>query len=210
MPHSMDPPQVMAPLRQQAEQKLRAGTMQLSKDFTASADALSVLYRLSSQANTASDSLKLLHELQIHQVELDLQLEQLQHNERESNHQLACYQHFFSQAPVGCFIASLDGIITECNAVATSLFAHQTTPIPGRSLELLFAASCRPMLSATLARVRRNQQPATLLVTTADGTSQPEKLRLTIHVSPDHNAMLLMLAADPMSRPAQLPATEQL
>jgi hypothetical protein len=197
------PPQHAAPLRQQAEQQLRSGTAQLSNAFTASSDALGVLYRLSSVASTAGDGLKLLHELQIHQVELDLQLEQLQQNERECNHELACYRQFFELAPVGCFILSLDGMITAANAAATdlfaNLFANPAAPQPaqrpeqlcGRSLLSLFSATCRPMLSATLARVQRNQQSATLMLSTDAATACT--LRLSAQLSPDHNAILIML-----------------
>ncbi|MDP2715767.1 PAS domain-containing protein [Rheinheimera sp.] len=189
------PPHPDAPLRQQAEQQLRSGTAQLSNAFTASADALGVLYRLSSAANTAGDGLKLLHELQIHQVELDLQLEQLQQNERECNHELACYRQFFELAPAGYFILSLDGLITACNAAAVRLFANEAQNRPeqlcGRALLSLFSAACRPMLSATLTRVQRNQQSATLMVSTDAATAQT--LRLSAQLSPDHKAILIML-----------------
>ena len=195
------PPQLTTLLRQQAEQQLRTGTAQLSSAFTASADALGVLYRLSSVGNTAADGLKLLHELQIHQVELDLQLEQLQHNEGEYSHELACYRQFFAMAPVGCFILSLDGIITDCNAAAIRLFAdaadyqpgQQPQQLCGRPLLSLFSGTCQPMLSAALARVQRNQQSATLIVTTTANTVETCSLRLAINLSPDHKAILIML-----------------
>lgn len=198
------PPQLTTVLRQQAEQQLSTGTAQLSNAFTASADALGVLYRLSSVATTAGDGLKLLHELQIHQVELDLQLEQLQQNERECNHELACYRQFFELAPAGCLILSLDGLISAANAAATDLFANQPVTnqaalqpaqlaeqLCGRSVLSLFSATCRPMLSATLARVQRKQQSATLIVSTDAAAART--LRLSAQLSPDHNAILIML-----------------
>lgn len=206
-------PQLSATLRQQAEQQLNTGNTKLQTAFTASADALGVLYRLSSAANTASDGLKLLHELQIHQIELDLQLEQLQNNEHELNHELACYQQFFAMNPTACLILNLDGVITDNNAAATHLFSHLTEPgsesdpeqLCGRSLLSLLCASCRPLCSAVLARVQRNQQPATLLVRAATGPDgNPSKaamdsvadvnnLRLSINLSSDHKAILIML-----------------
>ncbi|MDP4535346.1 PAS domain-containing protein [Alkalimonas collagenimarina] len=190
-------------LRQQAEQQLKTGSTQLNAVFTASTDALSALFRLSSEANTASDGLKLLHELQTYQVELDLQMEQLQHNESDANHQLACYRQFFDLSPIGCIIINLNGIITDCNAAAAGLFAHltndQTGQLCGISMQSLVTANCQPMLSASLARVQRSQQNATLIVTAVTGSgnsADPCNLRLTISLSPDQKAILLMLADD--------------
>jgi PAS domain-containing protein len=196
-------------LRQHAEQQLLTGTAQLSSAFTASADALAGLYRLTSVANTASDGLKLLHELQTYQVELDLQLEQLQDNERECSHELACYRQFFAINPVACLILSLDGIITNSNAAAAHLFAASATQLCGRSMLSLLSATCQPMFSATLARMQRNPQSATLLVNTISNTTssttgsndlavssptvKAQSLRLTINLSPDHSAILIML-----------------
>lgn len=207
MSDPLDPPQATAPLRQQAVQKLRAGEAQLSSDFTASADALGVLYRLSSEASTASDALKLLHELQIHQVELELQLEQLQANERETSHDLACFQQFFCIAPLACFIVNLDGIVTDSNAAAIRFFEplikHDAKPVIGRSLVSLFSTSCHPMLNATFARVQRNQQQASLIVSTATNSATQEHVQLTISLSPDHQAILVILTKNSVSLPAR-------
>ncbi|MCH8537223.1 MAG: PAS domain-containing protein [Alkalimonas sp.] len=187
-------------LRQEAEQQLKTGATRLNAVSTASTDALSALFRLSSEASTASDGLKLLHELQTFQVELDLQLEQLQHNESDANHQLACYRQFFDLASVGCIILSLDGIITDCNAAAARLFAHQTEQLCGRSVQSLLATNSQSMLNASLARVQRSQQSATLIVTTDAGSGHSANscnLRLTISLSSDQKAILLMLSEDP-------------
>ncbi|MCC5826538.1 PAS domain-containing protein [Alkalimonas sp.] len=207
MPDSIVPPQHTVQLRQQAEQQLKTGTAPLSAAFNASADALAVLYRLSSSANTAGDGLKLLHELQTYQVELDLQLEQLQQNERETSQQLACYRQLFDMVPLGCLMLRPDGIITDANAAASRLLVskvvqpHQQSlnqPICGSFLPSLLAASCSPMLKAALTRVQRNRQSASLIVTTAadDGSSAPPcNLHLTMQLSPDHQSILIMLHA---------------
>ena len=67
-------------LRQAAEDSLKQGTTPPTKGWSISADALALLYRLASNPDSAGDALKLLHELQAHQVELDLQHEQLKAN----------------------------------------------------------------------------------------------------------------------------------
>ncbi|WP_372628145.1 hypothetical protein [Arsukibacterium sp.] len=223
MDKSLDQQHLSASLRRLAEQKLSNGSAQLKTSFVASQDALGVLYRLSSSAITASDGLKLLHELQVHQVELELQLEQLQCNERQFDHEFTCYQQFFAMNPVACLTISTDGTITNGNAAATRLFTDPTEaqpehPLPqhlqelsqnlsqqncqqlvGRSMLSLLNANCRPLYSAALARVQRNHQRATLLVekATTSACSQSvtgaNSMRLTINMSPDYNAILIML-----------------
>ena len=211
------PPDVTIKLRQQAEQQLKTGTAPASNAFSASADALGVLYRLSSVTTTASDGLKLLHELQTYQVELDLQLEQLQQNERESSHELACYRQLFDMTPVGCLILSLDGIITDCNSAAERLFENgiqQTLEsLRGSSLLSQLSPACRPMLKASLARVQRNQESATLIVTQntnivhSSASVSTRNLRLTIDMSADEKAIVIMLVDNITAPP---PATESL
>ncbi|WP_213994729.1 hypothetical protein [Arsukibacterium sp.] len=201
------PPLLTATLRQQAEQRLSNSAGQLSTAFNAGADALGVLYRLSSNASTANDGLKLLHELQVHQVELDLQLEQLQSNERELQHEFACYRQFFTMNPAACLVLSQDGVITAANDAASRLFAHLINtehgladkPLCGSSFLSLLSATCRPLFTAALARVQRSKQRATLLVTTVPDKQKDNAvagagtLRLSLSMSPDHHAILIML-----------------
>ncbi|MBZ9611814.1 hypothetical protein [Rheinheimera maricola] len=205
MTDKLTPPPISNELRQRAEQQLRTGTAQLNNASTASSDALGALYRLSSTANTASDGLKLLHELQTYQVELDVQLEQLQHDEREHSQELSCYRQFFAICPLACLMLSLNGTIIAANDAAGRLFSHAATNVAehaseslcGRPVFSLFCPSCQPMLSAALAKVQRNQQSATLIATPVSRAAEPrstaDSMQLSITLSPDHNTILIML-----------------
>lgn len=205
MTDQITPPPISTALRQQAEQQLHTGTAQLNNASTASSDALGALYRLSSTANTASDGLKLLHELQTYQVELDLQLEQLQHDEHEHSQELSCYRQFFTICPVACLMLSLNGTVIAGNDAAVRFFSQLKTPLPehspdslcGRPILSLFCPSCQPMLNATLAKVQRNQQSATLIATPGSSKAEPHStarnVQLSINLSPDHNTILIML-----------------
>jgi PAS domain-containing protein len=80
-----------------------------------------LLYRLSSDPASASDALKLLHELQTHQVELDLQHAQLLESENELHAQLAHYRALYEQAPIGYLVLEGDGRILQSNRAAAEL-----------------------------------------------------------------------------------------
>ena len=203
MTEQITPAQVSAALRQQAEQQLKSGTAALSCAFNASADALAVLYRLSSTANTASDGLKLLHELQTYQVELDIQLEQLQNTEREQSQELACYRQFFTLTAQPCLVVDAEGIISHHNPAAASRLSSTAQSLCGRAVLSLFALKCRPMLNAALARAQHKAQSMVLMLTLADNTAAsnttpvtepiPATMQLSIHPGPDHNSLLIML-----------------
>ena len=124
-------------LRQQANEKLKNGTAQCSDVVAASADALAVLYKLSHSPDTAVDGLKLLHELQTYQVELDMQLEQLKANELESDHELSCYRMFFEMAATGCMLLRTDGVIMDCNLSAARLFDTVKEQLLGQPVDSL-------------------------------------------------------------------------
>lgn len=68
----------LSELRQHAEARLNGGQAPKTLGWSSSAQALSLLHRLASDPASAADALKLLHELQVHQVELDLQHEQME------------------------------------------------------------------------------------------------------------------------------------
>src|SRR5690606_2737816 len=87
-------------LRLDAEARLKEGSAPSAKVWSTGANALSLLYTLASSPASADDALKLLHELQVHQVELDLLHEQVDNTQRELAEELARYKAFYESAPV--------------------------------------------------------------------------------------------------------------
>ena len=77
-----------AQMRREIELRTRAATQLGGDDMQrqarlSSTAALRVLHALASSPATAADAIALLHELQVHQVELDLQYEELQGSNSE-------------------------------------------------------------------------------------------------------------------------------
>jgi PAS domain-containing protein len=137
-------------LRLDAERRLKEGTAPSARISSVGEDALALLYRLASNPDTASDALKLLHELQVNQVELDLQHEQLEANEHEVAHALARYKEFYHSAPIGYFIVGLDGRVIECNGTGARLLNIEGEEVGGRPLVSFLADQSGPALEGLL------------------------------------------------------------
>ena len=146
-----------APLRHVAEARLRAGIPPPPHGgWTTGVEALSVLHNLAGSPESAGDALKLLHELQVHQVELDMQHEQLEQSQAEVAESLERYVERFDFAPVGYFTVEPDGRIVEANLAGADLFEVDRADLPGRSIENLIAADSRADLRALLSRLRKD------------------------------------------------------
>ncbi|MCK7550677.1 PAS domain S-box protein [Marinobacter goseongensis] len=126
-------------LRRSARDLIEHGVPPRNHGGTLSVDALQLLYERASQPDSAADALKLLHELQTYQVELDLLYEQLQANELEIVEELTHYKSLYEQAPVSYLIVANDGEIIEGNQAAETLFGEGALPLTGKALSALLA-----------------------------------------------------------------------
>lgn len=70
------------------------------------------------------DPLKLIHELQVHQIELEMQNEELMQARTEIEAGLERYSELYDFAPVGYFTLSGDGIIREVNLTGAALLGR--------------------------------------------------------------------------------------
>jgi PAS domain-containing protein len=143
-----------ATLRQQAQQQLVAGIAPASRGWGVSVEALALLHRLASTPASAGDALNLLHELQVHQVELDLQQAQLEANEHELAEELARYRALYEHAPVANFVLDDGGRIVECNRAGAILFGASSGEICGRRFDEFLSADSRLPLAGLLRDAR--------------------------------------------------------
>ncbi|MFN3712769.1 MAG: PAS domain-containing protein [Alcanivoracaceae bacterium] len=149
MPTPTTAPSTYVQLRQEAEARLKAGTASASR-WSLGVDALQMLHRLSSDPDTAADALKLLHELQVHQVELDLQSEEMRSNEQRLVQELAHYRELYECAPMGYFRVDSESVIIEVNQAGAELLDGNADQLTGGRLDGLLAAASRPLLLGLL------------------------------------------------------------
>lgn len=188
------PPAVPNPhvqLRLDAEGLLKEGTAPPTKGWPTGTNALSLLYRLASSPDSADDALKLLHELQVHQVELDLQHEQVEATQREIAEELARYKALYEAAPAGYFHVDSAGHILEANVAGAELFGLGLADLSGRRLEGLLAPADRPVLLELLQELREGVSRASRDVQFGDGNAA-RLLRVVASTSPEGAGFLLV------------------
>lgn len=184
-----------AQLRLDAEVRLKKGTAPSARGGTLSADALAVLFQLASNPETAAEGLKLLHELQTHQVELDLQYEQLLANEREFAHDLASYKALYDFAPVGYFIVDADGIIIDSNQVGAILLGRGQEELCGSHVIGFVAPASRPALADLLKGLQSGGLPASCTVPSDAMGGGTRLLRITASI-PSGSETILMVVTE--------------
>ena len=115
--------------------------------------ALGVLYDLASSPSTAPDALALLHELQVHQVEVDLQDEELRRSRVELEISLNRQVQLYDYASVGQFTVDSNAVLRELNLTGATLLGFERDVLRGRSLESFLTPDGVSALHAMLVRV---------------------------------------------------------
>lgn len=181
-------------LRLEAGSRLKDGNAPDARDWTISPDALSLLYRLASDPNSAADALKLLHEMQTYQVELDLQHEQVMANEHELAQDLNHYRTLFELAPIGYLVVDFGGRIAEINRPGAALLGLDASDIAGQPLSSFLDVESRPALTEFLGALKESGATTVCHVRPGDREHTPRMWRLAANVAPGGQSALLVVS----------------
>ncbi len=116
-------------------------------------DALRALYDLASSPATAAKALALLHELQVHQVEVDLQDEELRRTRADLEALLARQIQLYDAAPVAYLSIEPDTTLREVNLTAARILGLARELLPGRRLESFLLPQTHEVLHGMLAQL---------------------------------------------------------
>jgi PAS domain-containing protein len=181
-------------LRIEAESRLRQGTAPFARDAALSVSTLELLHNLASSPASAADALKLLHELQVHQVELDMQLEQQAFNEQELSQDLAHYKGLFEAAPIGYVVLSPDGRIMQANRRATETLDVGNDEIAGRRFDSFITTASVSVFSDYMNSLGQDGlSPGCLVQINATG-GNASTLTLSAQVTAGGDAVFLILS----------------
>ncbi len=103
---------------------------------------------------TGAAAHRLIHELQVHEIELAIQYEELVASRAETEQQRAQYMDLYDFAPTGYLTLDSDGRITQLNLAAASLFGVPRDAVLHQSFVGLVAMSDREMGRECVAEAR--------------------------------------------------------
>jgi PAS domain-containing protein len=142
-------------LRERAQTliQVKGAGFNMAKDASV---ALRVLFDLASSPDTAVDAITLLHELQVHQVELDLQNEELQSSrvdlESASERQL----QLLEASPSAQLVLDNQHRVLECNAHAMVCLKQTLPTCTGQALTKWLTPEQSPQVHAWLTNAQHS------------------------------------------------------
>jgi PAS domain S-box-containing protein len=99
------------------------------------------------------DTQRILHELQVHQIELELQNEELKQAKTEVDAGLEKYTDLYDFAPIGYFSLDEQGRILEVNLTGAALLGLERSRVADRRFQLFVAPPSRPTFQGFLTKV---------------------------------------------------------
>ena len=102
---------------------------------------------------TEDETRRLLHELQVHQIELEMQNDELARAREEMTALLKQYSDLYDFAPVGYFTLARDGTIRRANVAGARLLGQNRASLVKRRFAVFISADSRPEFNGFLARV---------------------------------------------------------
>ena len=102
------------------------------------------------------ESLRLHHELQVHQVQLEMQNAELRQTRDELESALEKYTDLYDFAPVGYFTLDSKGTITSVNLTGASLVGVERSGLVGRLFRHFVTGETRPDFSSFVEKVFRS------------------------------------------------------
>jgi PAS domain S-box-containing protein len=114
------------------------------------AEALLPVTPAAAEALSAEAGKQLLHELQVHQIELELQNEELRKSQTALEESRSRYMHLYHHAPVGYVVLNRAGIIVQDNATFAGMVGHDYRQLQGKPFADFLVPEDQPIFRARL------------------------------------------------------------
>lgn len=190
--HSARGLQQLADLRSRATLRI-AGPGNTKTPAARATDALVVLHGMASSQDTAGDALALLHELQVHQVEVEMQAEELRESRTELEAALQRQTALYDAQPVACFTVNRELVILGLNLAGASLLELARDEACGLALGPLLDSTSAKALQQALPALVPGAGRAQMALQWLQPDKPPRSLRADIGCDPVGGGYLLVL-----------------
>ncbi|HLK38922.1 MAG TPA: ATP-binding protein [Polyangiaceae bacterium] len=137
--------------------------------------------RAAGRPASAADA-KLVHELQVHQVELEMQNEELLRSRAELEASLERYSELYDFAPTGYFTLARDVAIRQVNLTGARMLGVPRSELVDRRFGLFVDAASLPAYNALLAKALRSEATESCDVTLLPST-KPTVDPIVVHLA---------------------------
>jgi signal transduction histidine kinase/CheY-like chemotaxis protein len=134
-------------------------------------------------ALTETDSQRLVHELQVNRIELEMQNEELVQARVELEAALEEYTDLYDFAPVGYLTLGRDGAIRRVNLTGARLLGVERARLPGRRFGVFVGEADRSVFKAFLEKVIASQAKEVCEVAILGEGQEPLTMQITATVS---------------------------
>src|SRR5659263_48950 len=93
------------------------------------------------------DALSLIHELQVHQIELEMQNEELRRAQKELEDARNRYSNLYDFAPVGYFTFDKNGLILEVNLTGSKKLGSERNSLINKPFSLFISPDSKDVFS---------------------------------------------------------------
>jgi signal transduction histidine kinase/CheY-like chemotaxis protein len=122
------------------------------------------------RVEATEDVLRLIHELEVHEIELELQNEELRRARDELEVSVTRYSELYDFAPVGYVTLDAKSTILEINLVGSTLLGKDRARLIGQRFAQWVTPATRPALEGLLATLQREERASCdLAITGAKG-----------------------------------------
>ena len=155
----------LSALRQRAEERIRKSELK-SKGVSLTPDEMH----------------RIIHELSVHQIELEMQQEELLQSREDLEKGLERYTELYDFAPVGYLTLARDSTILEVNLTATKMLGLERSLLKGARLALFIAPEESKVFHALLERVFSHQESGDCEVLLV-GEGDPSTSQRIVHIN---------------------------
>jgi len=174
----------------------------MKKDKNTSADAAELRLRAEARlraskneaaSRTETEALRLLHELQVHQVELEMQYEELRQSREEVEAGLERFTDLYDFAPVGYLTLGTDGAIRQVNLTGARLLGVERARLLGRRFGVFVGEPDRAGFQGFLEKVFASRAQEVCEVALLKEGKGPLHVHITATVAQDGQECRVMM-----------------